>query len=90
MTSFSSKSENAVDDMIHAETFFARFLVEHNIALSASNHAGELFQNMFTDDKIAKSCASGRTKITQLVRILDPRFQQNLFVFGTDGYEDGG
>ena len=55
MTCFFSKSENAVvNEMIRTETLFAHFLVEHNIALSASDHAGELFQNIFPDGMITK------------------------------------
>eukprot|EP00745_Piridium_sociabile_P014720 TRINITY_DN21691_c0_g2_i2.p1 TRINITY_DN21691_c0_g2~~TRINITY_DN21691_c0_g2_i2.p1 ORF type:complete len:175 (-),score=12.30 TRINITY_DN21691_c0_g2_i2:227-751(-) len=46
---------------IHAETLFAHYLVEHNIALSAADHAGELFRSMFPDSKIAQNYASGRT-----------------------------
>ena len=69
MTSFCSKSESAVVLVprwkICVETLFAHFLVEHNIALSASDHAGEMFRNMFPNSKIAKSYASGRTKITR-------------------------
>ena len=40
----SSNIDNAV---IRAEAMFTSFLVEHNIALSAADHAAKLFNKMF-------------------------------------------
>ena len=39
----SNESQNLDQDVIRAEVLFTNFLVEHNIALSASDHAGNLF-----------------------------------------------
>ena len=40
-------------DVINAEVTFTDFLVEHNMQLSASDHAGACFRKMFPDSKIA-------------------------------------
>jgi len=59
-------------DVTRAELLFMSFLVEHNIAFAAADHAGQLFRKMFPDSDIAKMCGSGRTKtgcmIGQLAR----------------------
>ena len=43
MTNFFSRTSTVPDDLavIRAETLFAHFLVEHNIPLSASDHADQ-------------------------------------------------
>lgn len=54
--------------VIRAECLFTAFLVEHNIPLSVSDHAGPLFRKMFPKCEEAKRYASGRTKTTAIVR----------------------
>ena len=64
---FSKKGDTSV---INAEVHFTDFLVEHNIALNASDHAGQLFWSMFPDSKIAKEYASARTKTSNVMHTL--------------------
>ena len=66
MTSFFSKKGDT--SVINAEVHFTDFLVEHNIALNASDHAGQLFRSMFPDSKIAS--ASARTKTSNVMHTL--------------------
>ena len=40
--------------VIRAETLFTHFLLEHNVGLSAADHAGKLFKQMFPHDPVAK------------------------------------
>ena len=40
--------------MIRAETLFTSFLVEHNCSISAADHAGKLFREMFPGNPVAK------------------------------------
>jgi hypothetical protein len=39
--------------IIRAETLFARFLVEHNVCITAADHARELFLKMFPGNAVA-------------------------------------
>ena len=55
-------------DVIQAETLFMKFLVEHNIALSAADHAGQLFRHMFPGSRIAKEYFCARMKATEIMK----------------------
>ena len=68
VTSFFSKKGDT--SVISVEVHFTDFLVEHNIALNASDHAGQLFRSMFPDSKIAKEYASARTKTSNVMHTL--------------------
>ena len=46
----------------NAETLFTGFLIEHNLPLSAADHASKLFKQMFPDSKVAKKYSAGRAK----------------------------
>ena len=50
------------EDAMKAELLFTGFLIEHNIQIAASDHAGSLFRVMFPDSQIAKKYGCGRTK----------------------------
>lgn len=84
--------------VIRAEAFFAHFLVEHNLPISASDHAGKLFEKMFPDSSIARKYSSARTKTTAIVKCLAEdnicqaaeRLKETPFVIGTDGSQEGG
>lgn len=41
-------------DVTRAELLFTSFLIEHNVAISAADHAGSLFRIMFPDSELAK------------------------------------
>ena len=45
--------------VINAEVLFTEFLVEHNVAFAASEHAGPLFRWMFPDSDIARKYGCG-------------------------------
>ena len=49
--------------MIEAEVLWASFVVEHNLAFNASDHATKLFPKMFPDSEVAKKIACGHTTI---------------------------
>ena len=66
MTTFFKTSE--ADDVTRAELLFTSFLIEHNIPLSVSSHAGPLFRQMFLKDEIAKRYRCGRPKTTAIVQ----------------------
>lgn len=76
---------------IRSEVMFTTFLVEHNIAMSAADHANKLFKNIFPKD--AEKYACGRTKSTSIIKCLATEAVQNIaghmkqrpFIIGTDG-----
>ena len=43
----------ADDCIVKAEMLFTGFLIEHNLNVASSDHAGPLFRRMFPDSKIA-------------------------------------
>ena len=53
------------EDIMRAELLFKKFVVEHNLPLTVCDHAGDLFQQMFPDSKIATkfACASSKASI---------------------------
>ena len=81
---------------IRAEVAFSNFLVEHNIPLSAADHAGSLFRVMFPDSKYAKNYGCARTKTSNIVKVLADDDEQALiqcmregpFSIATDGSND--
>lgn len=67
INTFFAKSGNVDSDVIRAECLFTSFLVEHNVPLSAADHAGALFKKMFPTSEVAKKYSCGRTKTTCIV-----------------------
>lgn len=53
--------------MIQAESLFTGFLMEHNVPLSAADHAGPLFRKMIPNSKIAAKCGCTRTKTAAVI-----------------------
>ncbi len=53
-----------------AEVMFTNFIVEHNLPIAVSDHAGPLFRKMFPDSDIAKKYGSARTKTTAIIQML--------------------
>ena len=45
---------------VNAETLFTSYLIEHNIPVAVSDHAGPLFKRMFPDSKIGNLIAEQR------------------------------
>ncbi|XP_071035344.1 zinc finger BED domain-containing protein 5-like [Parasteatoda tepidariorum] len=91
---YSSKLEE--NGVIKAEVLFVRFLIEHNISLSASDHSGALFKKMFPDSDIAKKYGCGHTK-TQAITVSTAegirestlsKLRTSLFSLSTDGSND--
>lgn len=62
--------KDADDDnaVIRAETLVSLFLVEHNIPISAVDHASQLFKMMFPGNSVSKEFACGRTKATAIIK----------------------
>ncbi|KAL8602817.1 hypothetical protein ACOMHN_061051 [Nucella lapillus] len=83
--------------VIKAETLFSHFLVEHNLPISASDHAGPLFRAMFPKSEIAQRYGCARTKTTSLLQTCSSTHQDALaeqmkngpFIIGTDGSQEG-
>jgi hypothetical protein len=50
----------------NAEVLFTNFLIEHNVPIAVSDHAGSLFRKMFPDSEIAKKYGCARTSISLL------------------------
>ncbi|KAL8593255.1 hypothetical protein ACOMHN_009909 [Nucella lapillus] len=83
--------------VIKAETLFSHFLVEHNLPISASDHAGPLFRAMFPNSEIAQRYGCARTKTTSLLQTCSSTHQDALaeqmkngpFIIGTDGSQEG-
>lgn len=94
LTSFfasARKDEDGDSAVIRAETLFSLFLVEHNIPISAADHASQLFK-MFPGNSVAKDFACGRTKATAIIKACSNDLKDQLilqmkkgpFILGTD------
>ena len=64
---FVKKDDDAV---IKAECLFTSCLVEHNIQISASDHASTVFKKMFPDSQIAAKYGCGRTKTSAIINVM--------------------
>ena len=69
----SNKSTPLDEAVTRAEVLFTGFLVEHNVALAASDHASKLFKAMFiqpgvSSADIVQKYACARTKTTAIVK----------------------
>lgn len=95
---FPKQYHMTVDTFLHQalQLLFTSFLVEHNIPLSASDHAGLLFRKMFPDSELAKKYGSARTKTTCTISALARSSHSNVvsalerqpFSVSTDGSND--
>ena len=95
---FLETCDKSVDNrVIRAEVMFTAFLVEHNVPLAASDHAGNLFRSMFPNNDIAEAYSCAGTKTAAIVKELgaDSKaelaqcMQRGPFVLGTDGRQEG-
>ena len=85
------------EDATKAELLFTGFLIEHNIQIAASDHAGSLFRVMFPDSQIAKKYGCGRTKTTAIIGEFASNTSTSIadiaksspFSLATDGSNDG-
>ena len=75
---FVSERDNSALKVIGAEVKFTGFLLEHNLPIAASDHAGPLFWSMFPDSKIAHYCGCARTKTSIINRALGPGFVKTV------------
>lgn len=84
------------NEVIRAECLFTSFLIEHNVPISAADHAGALFRKMFPTSDIAKKYGCGRTKTTHILQEMSENatselvksLQQGSFSLATDGSND--
>ncbi|XP_063216897.1 uncharacterized protein LOC134527858 isoform X1 [Bacillus rossius redtenbacheri] len=89
-------NSSSEDSVTRAECLFTYFLIEHNVPLSAADHAGPLFRKMFPKSEEAQKYACGRTKTTAIVEEMakDSRddvvkhLQTGPFSLSTDGTND--
>ena len=73
ISNFFVRSTPLDDAVTRAEVLFTGFLVEHNIALAASDHASKLFKAMFiqpgvSSAEIIQKYACARTKTTAVMK----------------------
>ena len=86
------------DSAIRTECLFTGFLVEHNLPLSVSDHAGPLFRKMFPKCEDAKRYGCGRTKTTAIVgemathtgNTMAEALKRRAFAISVDGSNDSG
>ena len=91
-----SQKDTLEKKVTRAELYFTDFLVEHNVSLAASDHAGDWFKKVFPDSEISKRYACKRTKTHSLVKLLGENEQENIvsnikesvFCIATDGSND--
>ena len=63
VSSFFETKESPIElQVTNAEILFTNFLIEHNVPIAVSDHAGPLFRKMFPDSEIAKKYGCARTK----------------------------
>ena len=94
VSSFAGADRSA--EVTCSELLFTSFLVEHNIPLSASDHAGLLFRKMFPDSELAKKYGSAHTTTTCTISALARSSHSNVvsalerqpFSVSTDGSND--
>ncbi|XP_068723559.1 neurofilament heavy polypeptide-like [Montipora capricornis] len=94
---FCSKQDPLAEKQIKSEVLFTSFLVEHNMPLSAADHAGALFKQMFPVSDIASKFSCARTKTTAIMKeALAPLSKEHViassrnspYCFATDGSSD--
>jgi len=89
---------SAVENVTKAEVLFTNFLIKHNVALAAADHAGPLFKAMFPDSSIASKCGCARTKTSAILEVVADDeanaicklLRKSTFSLGTDGSTDIG
>ena len=69
---------DADTDVTKTKMLFTHFLVEHNIPIAVSDHAGPLFKEMFGDSKVASKYGCGRTKTTAIIGCLASNTQHQI------------
>lgn len=80
-----SERDDIALKVIDAEVKFIRFLLEHNLPIAVSDHAGPLFQSMFPDSRIAHYYGCARTKTTSIInRALGPEFSRTVIQLAQD------
>lgn len=92
------KKPDEEDKIIKAEMLFTGFLVEHNLNIASSDHAGPLFRRMFPDSNIAAKYGCARTKTSAIIDVMSKDTASNIasaarnnpFSLSTDGSNDGG
>ena len=75
-TFFSINTEQL--NVTRAEFAMVNFLIEHNLALAAADHATSMFNTVFVDSKIAKHFACRRTKAANVLYFLAEKEQKAL------------
>ena len=91
------KAGNDEEDVTKAELSFTGFLLEHNLPIAPTDHAGPLFKKMFPDSKIASKYSCARTKTTAVLGELSKQTSAYIaekarscsFSLATDGSNDG-
>ena len=97
LLSFFEKRESPMElQVTNAETLFTHFIIEHNVPIAVSDHAGPLFRKMFPDTEIAKKYGCARTKTSAIIDNLSrdkietivETLQKTFFACATDGSND--
>ncbi|KFM69935.1 hypothetical protein X975_06016, partial [Stegodyphus mimosarum] len=85
-------------DTIKAECHFVRFLIEHNLQISVSDHSKQDSNAVFLESAMAKKFSCSHTKNAAIVEMLAEStvadnvksvyIQHTLFALSTDGSND--
>ncbi|XP_063215641.1 uncharacterized protein LOC134527170 [Bacillus rossius redtenbacheri] len=80
--SFCGSASRQEESVTNAECLFTCFVLEHNLPVSCSDHAGLLFRKMFPDSAIAQQFGCARTKtsaiISEMVKTEEEKLVQTL------------
>ena len=61
-SSFTGEKTSKQQKGLYAEVMVSNITVQHNLSISAADHLGQLFKNIFPDSQIASSYACSKTK----------------------------
>ena len=97
VSSFFETKESPIElQVTNAEVLFTNFLIEQNVPIAVSDHAGSLFRKMFPDSEIAKKYWCARTKTSAIIGNLAKdttssiaeKLQNTPYACATDGSND--
>ncbi|XP_033107127.1 uncharacterized protein LOC117109014 isoform X2 [Anneissia japonica] len=77
---FTSQSGPLKEKLIRAEVLFTAFILEHNLPFAVSQHANQLFKQMFPDSEVAKEYRCSYMKTAAITgNALEPEASKVMF-----------
>ena len=98
-SSFTGEKTSKQQKGLYAEVMVSNITVQHNLSISAADHLGQLFKNIFPDSQIASSYACSKTKTFCIInKAFQPYYHKQTidycknhpFTVGHDGSNDTG